>query len=380
MKSRRLLFIINVDWYFNLHWLARAEAAKAEGFDVHIAAHFTDSTMRHRLEQQGFSTHPLLLHRKSMNPFKDLATKRQISRLIKHVNPVLVHSITVKPNIYAGAVCKRLGVKQVMSVTGLGLAFSSNKLKARLSRKVMTSFYRHAAKNDQLRIIFENSDDEQCFKVEGIGKTGERVVIAGAGVDLSFFKYQVEVEPEVPVILFAARMLWDKGIGDLIRACEILKGRGVEVRLDVAGIIDHESQSAIPESQILEWHNNGNLNWLGQVDDMVKCIGESTLVALPTTYGEGVPRVLIEAAAIGRPIVATNVTGCRDIVQHEKTGFLVSPGSPSEIADKIELLVRDKVLRRKFGLSGRKLVEDVFSQKMVIEKTLEVYSSLLKTH
>ncbi len=380
MMGKRLLFIINVDWYFKLHWVARAQAAKNAGFDVHIAAHFTDLTICHQLEKQGFSTHQLLLHRKSMNPFKDLATKRQISRLVKHVNPVLVHSITVKPNIYAGAVCKRLGVKQVMSVTGLGLAFSSNKLKARLSRKVMTSLYRHAAKNDQLRIIFENSEDEQRFKAEGIGKAGELVVIAGAGVDLSLFRYQVEVESEVPVILFAARMLWDKGIGDLIHACEILKGRSVEVRLDVAGIIDHESQSAIPESQILEWHRNGKLNWLGQVDDMVKCIGESTLVALPTTYGEGVPRVLIEAAAIGRPIVATDVTGCRDIVQHKKTGFLVPPDSPEEIADKIELLVRDKVLRRKFGLGGRKLVEDVFSQKNVIEKTLEVYSSLLKTH
>lgn len=377
MKNKKLLFVINVDWYFKLHWLPRAIAAKEAGFSIVVATHFTSPVIRTELRALGFKLIPLFINRKSLNPAIDFITCRCISKLIERENPDIVHSITVKPNVYAGLTCSKRKVAQVMSVTGLGLSFSSEKLQSKISKKIITKLYKKAASNTQSHILFENQDDMALFFKLGIADKERLTVIDGAGVNLVEYSYQEESFDEIPSILFAARMLWDKGIKDLITAAAFLREKGLLFKLNVAGILDEQSSAAISEAQIQEWHKQGDINWLGEIKDMPQLISQSNIVCLPTAYGEGVPRVLIEAAAIGRPIVTTNVNGCRDIVLNNQSGFLVPPNNSKELAAALEKLLLNKEMRLKFGKQGRKLVEKKFCQKIVIKRTLDIYNKLL---
>lgn len=375
MEGSTLLFVVNVDWYFKLHWIARARAAKKVGFHIHIATQFTDSKILSNFHELGFITHPIKLRRGSMNPIHEYFSYKEINKTIRSVKPDLIHSITVKPNIYAGITSKSLKINQVMSVTGLGRAFSSSTFKANIARKLIIFLYRLLCSNNKVRIIFENHDDKSLFESSHISNSDNLIVIPGAGVDIDYFKY-VQETPSLsprPVVLFASRMLWDKGIKDLVNAVRLLKERGVHLQLNVAGIIDNDGVGAVVKSQIFNWHDDGDINWLGQVDDMVSVLKNSSIVVLPTTYGEGVPRILIEAAAVGRAIVATAVVGCRDIVQDGKNGILVEPHSPEEIANALESLLLSYDLRCKYGEAGRELVENNFSEEKVIAKTLRVY-------
>lgn len=377
MQNKKLLFIVNVDWYFKLHWLPRAIAAKEAGFDIIVATHFTSPAIRTELRKLGFSLRPLFLDRKSINPAKNLITKQRIAKLIDKVSPDIVHSITVKPNVYAGLACTQRNIIQIMSVTGLGLSFSSKKIKPRISKKIIKFLYKKVAKNPLSHILFENDDDRDLFYRFGIADKSRLTTIAGAGVNLIEYPYREELESESPIILFAARMLWDKGLKDLISAANILRKKGFVFKLSVAGILDEESSAAIPETQILQWHKQGDINWLGRVNKMPELITNSSIVCLPTCYGEGVPRFLIEAAAIGRPIVTTDVSGCRDIVKNGESGILVPQNNANELAIALESLLLNKNKRRDCGFKARQLVEGHFSQENVVKCTLAIYNRML---
>ncbi|MFL0796702.1 MAG: glycosyltransferase family 4 protein [Cellvibrionaceae bacterium] len=375
-KGKTLLFVINADWYFKLHWLARAEAARAEGYNVHICTGVSDEKIPDFLEGRGFAVHPIEINRKTLSPLINISALLAIRKVIKAVQPTLVHSITVKPNLFAGLVCGLSKTPLVMSVTGLGRSFSGSHFSDRLARFVITKTYRFICKHRNVRVIFENGDDLSVFKNQSISTPDKLVLIPGAGVDLEEYAYQPEGAQSTLKILFAARMLWDKGLPDVISAVKKLREKGVDVELKVAGILDYDNSAAIPEGKILEWHKCGDIFWLGQQDDMVSLIADSSVVVLPTTYGEGVPRVLIEAAAVGRPLIATDVAGCRDIVEDGKNGFLVRCNQPDAIAVSLEKLLNPE-LRREQGKAGRVLVEGKFAQPKVIEKTLNVYGQVL---
>lgn len=373
----KLAYIINVDWYFSLHWLDRALAAREDGFEVHLITDFTDQANYENLQQKGFICHKISLDRKTMNPFKDLKTFLHIFSSLKSVKPDIVHCITVKPNIYGGIAARFLGMKTILNITGLGLAFSSRTLKASAARHIIKILYKLAANRQSCKIIFENNDDRKTFFATGIGRKENLHVIAGSGVDTNLFSFIPETKRSVPILLFAARMLWDKGLADVVAAAEILTEKGIAFRLEVAGIIDESSQNAIPLSRIHQWHDAKKLYWLGEVKNMPELLSKANIIVLPSSYGEGVPRILIEAAAVGRAIVTTDVTGCRDIVKDGENGFLVEPRSPHQLAEVLEKLLADQALRQKFGKKGRSLVEDVFTQEKVIKKNMALYNSFL---
>ena len=374
--KKRLLYVINVDWYFCLHWLARARAAQKAGYEVHVATRITDSQYHLVMNAQGFHVHPIHLGRKSINPYQELRSKREISTLIKAVSPALVHAITVKPNIYAGAACRKLKIPCVMTVAGLGSVFSSRGWKKELAKRVITRGYRRVLRNNhQATLIFENQDDAEFFITQRLATAAQINVIPGAGVDTKQFAYQPPREVQLPYrVLFAARLLWDKGLAELIEAVDIMRGKGLVVELLVAGIVDHDNSNAIPLRQVEQWHAEQKINWLGQIKAMAKLIASADVVALPTTYGEGVPRILIEAAAIGRPIVATDVTGCRDIVKNGGNGILVPPWDVNELSIALEKILNSAELREKLSVAGRKLVEMSFCQEKVIDSTIKVYN------
>jgi glycosyltransferase involved in cell wall biosynthesis len=374
--NRLLLYICNVDWYFQLHWLPRALAAKAAGYDVHLLTNITRTECADELANTGIILHDIPLSRRSRNPLHELSYLKAAYQAINHINPDLVHTITVKPNIYAGSVCRYLKIPVIMSITGRGQVLSDEKRS--IIDYLVKLLYRYASKNAESLLLFENHEDRQFFLQQGIGNPNKLHVISGAGVDTNEYAFNlpVEKEHEPLTILFAARMLWNKGLQDLIEARRILRSRGKDIVLKVAGLIDKDNVDAISIKQIHQWADDGEIEWLGQRSDMIDLITSADVVALPTTYGEGVPRILIEAASVGRPLIATDVPGCRDIVHHEKNGFLVKPNSAEQLADAIERMT-DYQVRSDFAQYGRNLAEQTFCQSHIIRETLSVYEQLL---
>lgn len=373
---KKILFVINVDWYFRLHWLERAEFFKNKGFDVTVVTNFTDVNIQNELIEKGFECFDVSLERNGLNIFKEIKTVFRLFWLMCKIKPSITHCITIKPNIYVGLLNAFLFKKPIIySVTGLGAVFSSKEYKFILLRRFVVCLYRFISSHKS-RFVFENNDDYILFHEENILRFKNGIVIKGAGIDLDIFHKST---PEsTKTVLFAARLLKDKGLNVLVSAKKLLEIKGLDFKLKVAGIIDLDVSSAIPLTEINAWHKNGDIEWLGNVKDMPALIKSCDIVCLPTTYGEGVPRILIEAASCQRAIIATNVSGCREIVVNGVNGLLAEPGSIESLSECLEVLLLNESQTLAFGIAGRLIVEAEFSQNMVFEKTLCVYRELIE--
>ncbi|EKO3436012.1 glycosyltransferase family 4 protein [Vibrio fluvialis] len=375
MCNKKLVFIINVDWYFRLHWIERALYFQQQGYEIHVATFFSDERILNELEKLNFICHDFELKRKSINVFSEIFVLVKMKKLIFSIDPSLIHCVTVKPNIYVGFLNRLFFNKPIIfSVTGLGAIFSSKNIKFKIIKFLVKYMYRYISTTTS-KFIFENNDDFLQLKNEKVLRHDNGVVIKGAGIDLT--RFYVTPVPFNQTVLFAARLLKDKGLFELIEARRLLMKEGVRFTLKVAGLIDNDVSSAISISEIEKFHQAGDIEWLGSVADMPSLIQSCDIVSLPTQYGEGVPRILIEAAACGRAIVATDVVGCREIVTPDCNGELVEPGNVTALARALLKLLNNKVLLSNYGEAGRLKVENEFSQEMVFEKTHAAYRELL---
>jgi len=373
--NKTLVFVINVDWYFRLHWTERADFFRSQGYTVHIISNFTNSEIKQELISHGFICHQITMKRKSVNFLHEIRVLLSLKKLLAEIKPDLIHCVTVKPNVYAGIINLIHFQKPIIySITGLGAVFSSTSLKFTILRLLTRAFYKIISTTNS-RFIFENSDDYQLFNQLGILKHSNGIVIKGAGIDLE--RFLPSPPPCNQTVLFAARLLKDKGLNHLVAAKKALSLRGLDFTLNVAGIIDNDVSAAIPLEQIERWNEAGVIRWLGNVSDMPNLIRENDIICLPTTYGEGVPRILIEAASCQRAIVTTNVVGCREIVSHGYNGLLVKAGDVNSLADALEQLLTKGELLEQFGKHGREKVKNEFSQEQVFNQTQEVYNKLL---
>ncbi|WGK81274.1 glycosyltransferase family 4 protein [Vibrio aestuarianus] len=373
--NKKIVYVINVDWYFRLHWLERAEYFQSLGYNVHIISNFSSDGIKNELASKGFICHQLSVKRKSVNLLREIGSIFRLKRILDGIEPELIHCVTIKPNIYTGLLNRLFFYKPIIySVTGLGAVFSSNSIKFKLLRRIITTLYKSIS-SSKACFIFENNEDYKLFDELDILKYGNGRVIKGAGIDLT--RFSPSLAPLNQNVLFGARLLKEKGLGCLVKAKQILESKGVKFTLNVAGIIDNDVSSALPLSQIEAWASNGDINWLGNVKDMPSLISQNDVVCLPTAYGEGVPRILIEGASCQRAIVTTNVTGCREIVDHGYNGYLVLPNDPQSLAYYLQVLLENPSKLIKFGENGRKKVEQEFSQEMVFEQTHNVYQELL---
>jgi glycosyltransferase involved in cell wall biosynthesis len=377
--SGRLLYIVNVDWYFSLHWLARACAARDAGYEVHVATCCTDTKNFERWKNLGLTAHHIPFDKISTNPFKETVCLCKLKRLIRSLSPTLVHCVTIKPNIYGGLLGILFGIPSIKSVTGLGAVFSNPGFRFLILRKLVLLGYRLIDRLGKGTFIFENDEDRRFFKDQAVAVRQPTELIRGAGVCLDTFPFRKPTAKNGTTILFAGRLLKDKGLEMLVDAVTRARQRGISLDLEVAGILDGNAVNAISQEILDAWHRRGLVRWLGEIRDMPELIARSDVVALPTRYGEGVPRILLEAAATGRALIASDVAGCRDVVIDGVTGLLVPPDDVLALTTAIIELAGNPVKRKKMGDAGYAMVRQRFSESLVVAETLNVYAKMLSS-
>jgi glycosyltransferase involved in cell wall biosynthesis len=372
MESRRmkLLYLLADDAFFWSHRLSMARAARAEGYAIHVAA--PENGYRRRIEAEGFRFWPVRL-RKSLNPVTGLLGWLDVLRVYRTVQPDLVHHVSMRPILWGGAASRLARVPAAVNlITGLGYVFISG---PRWLRWVVEKGYRFSLSSPGATSVFQNPDDQRLFLDRRMAMPERCLLIPGDGVDMEVFAPRPEPAGQ-PAILLASRMLWDKGVGELVAAARTLRRRGVPHRIVLAGVPDRGNPAAVPEAVLRGWQEEGIVEWPGHVADIPAALGACAIACLPS-YREGVPRALLEAASCARPIVATDVPGCRDIVQHGVNGLLVPPRQAELLADALEALLRDPARRRAMGEAGRRIVAARFSDQIVNRATLDLYSNCL---
>lgn len=376
-REPKVLFIVTEDWYFWSHRLALAQAARDAGFKVAVAT--SPGQLSEAIRGEGYGYFPLRLKRNGKNPFGELLSVAELILLYRRFRPDLVHHVALKPVIYGSMAAIVARVPAIVNaVAGLGHTFAGQSAHKRTLQSLLTIACRTAFSRRNTATIFQNPDDLRLFAQRGLAKENRYALIRGAGVDTSRFRPMPEPQGRVTILL-PSRMLWDKGVGQLVDAARILKNLQPNFRVLLAGRLDPCSAASIPEWQIREWEKENLVEWLGNMDvsEMPGLYARSHIVCLPSSYGEGIPLALIEAASCGRPIVTTNIPGCREIVRHNHNGILVPPRDTATLVQALHVLMSNPGMRRDMGQKGRQTVLEGFTQELVVSQTLEVYNKLL---
>jgi glycosyltransferase involved in cell wall biosynthesis len=370
----KLHFVVNEDWGFISHFYERAVAAQASGFTVEISAHCGEK--KKVLEDAGFTMHPHEISRSGTNPLIEIQNLFKLVSVFRKSQPDIIHLIALKP-IVIGAIAARIyGKAQVVCAPiGMGYLFSSNDRKARFLQPVIRFMLRRILSLRNTQVIIENDEDCETLITGKFVKNTNIQVIKGAGVALNSYPAVLE-NFDTQVITMFARVLRDKGVLDFVNAAGIVKKQFPNSVFQLAGDCDPGNPTSFSESEVRSWESAGYIKWLGYRTDVPKLLAASNIVCLPS-YREGLPKTLIEACAAQRAIVATDVTGCREVVAHGLNGFLVPVRNPAKLAEAISQLLGDQVQRTAFAKNGRVRAENEFASSIVIERTLAVYKKVL---
>ncbi len=370
---KKLLFVVSGAKFFLSHRLTLAQAAKNAGYKVHVAT--PPSEFIQNIREAGLIYHPIMMDRGGLNPIKDIASLISLYRLYRKIKPTIVHHVTVKPILYGGLAARLARVPGVVhALTGLGYIFISESRAIARLRGLIQRAYRIAFRHKNLRAIFQNEEDQGQFISRKIVDPKNCILIAGSGVCMSTFTPSEEAL-ETPLVILASRLLWDKGVAEFVEAARILKKKNIPSRFALIGEGDEANPASIPKQQLEAWSAEGVVEWWGERFDVPEIMKQAHVVCLPS-YREGLPRVLVEAAASARAIITTDTPGCRDVVRHGENGLLVKPRNSEELASAMEVLINDVELRKKMGSRGREMVEEKYSLTRIIDQTLRVYEDL----
>lgn len=375
-RQRTLLFFVTEDWYFCSHRLPLALAAKKVGFNVSVVTRVRSHG--EQIKAAGLRLIPLELSRRGINPLKEPQLISRLTSIYKAEHPDIVHHVALKPVLYGSIAAWIAKVPfAVNAMAGLGFLFSSRSFKARAARPLVMLLFRFLLNRQRSRIILQNPDDVRLMCDSGTLNRDRISLIRGSGVDI--LEFVVNPEPAgVPLVILASRLLWDKGVGEFVEAARLLKQQSVSARFALVGEGDAENPTTIHDEQLTNWQKEGVIELWGRREDMPTVLARSHIVCLPTSYGEGVPKVLIESASCGRPIVTTDSPGCREIVQNGLNGFLVPICDARAVADALKKLIDSPELRQKMGERGRTLVEKQFSLNKVNDETIALYKELVQ--
>jgi glycosyltransferase involved in cell wall biosynthesis len=377
----KLLFLVTEDWYFCSHRLALARAARDAGFAVAVATRVRAHGEAIRAE--GFALHPLAWRRRGDGLFGAPRAIRAITGLYRAELPDIVHHVALKPVLFGG-IARRLAFPRtadrrpatVDAVMGLGSGFSTTAPAARLRRRALGKALRLIAGSGESWVVAQNPEDRTALAELGIDPS-RIALIRGSGVDTNHFVPLPEPETSTITVALVARMLRDKGVLEAVAAIRRLRARGLAVELVLAGPTDPDSANSLGAETLRSLAAEPGIEWLGRVADVCTVWRRAAIAVLPSTYGEGVPKTLLEAAACARPVVATDVPGCREAVRAGETGVLVPPHDIDALAEAIAELAADPARRRAMGQAGRALIEQQFTDAIVARETLALYSTAL---
>jgi len=329
------------------------------------------------IEAAGAELVPTRLRRGFRNPVSEFLGLINLVRIYQRRKPDLVHHVTPKSSLFGSFAAWLTGVPGVVNaLAGLGYLFASRGLTARILRPAVSLAFRFLLGRGRSRVIVQNEDDLAFFS-DVIGIDSEKVVlIRGSGVDISEFRPGNSLPTEKIRVCLVARMIWEKGIRETVAAARKMMARRDDIEFILVGASDTESPSGVPEEDLRAWHEEGIITWLGHVDDVASLLTSCHVALLPTYYKEGFPKSLLEAAACGLPVVATDVTGCRDICRDGVNGLLIPPRDTDAIVEAVMRLADEPDLRVRFGQESRRLVETRFSEEIVVEQTMALYRAV----
>lgn len=359
----RLAYLVTEDWYFVSHRLALAVAAQEAGYEVIVITRC--GAKCGAIRAAGIEVVPFEMERRGLNPFTLLREVWQLSRLYRRLQPDLVHHVALRPVVVGGLAARLAGVPRVVAaVAGMGYAFTAGRggwLAWMLRQLLRLALARGV-------VIVQNPEDANAIARLGVERQRIRL-IPGAGVDVTVFTTAPEPS-EPPVVMLAARLLWDKGVGEFIEAARALRSLA---RFVLVGPLDSGNPVCVPKPTLDAWVEEGIVEWWGERDDMPAVLHAAHIVCLPSSYREGLPKGLLEAMACGRPVVTTDAPGCRDCVRDGDNGLLVPVRDAARLTDAIARLIADPLLRQRLGARGRERAVAEFSQEKVIDETLAVY-------
>jgi glycosyltransferase involved in cell wall biosynthesis len=361
----------NTTWYLYNFRRGLIRGLLEHGHEVVIVS--PEDEYSERLRQEGCRFIGLPLDNKGTNPVADFCTFLHFLRTYRRMRPLLVFHNTIKPVIYGSLAARCLGIPTINTVTGLGSVFS----KRGMIQKIVCCLYKFSQARAK-KIFFQNHEDMMLFMQQGLVPTACVERIPGSGVDISRFRPSPKAPGESTVFLMVSRMLWEKGVGEFVAAARLMRERHPSTCFRLLGYLDVESPTAIPHEQMEQWMREGGIEYLGSTDDVPTAIAQADCVVLPSYYREGVPKCLLEGAAMEKPLIATDNVGCHDVVVDGKNGFLCRPRDVQDLVRAMErLLSLSADQRAELGRAGREKVQREFDENVVVRQYLSALTEAL---
>ena len=374
--GKKVVFVVNAEWFLVSHHLSLALALQDAGYEVTLAAAIERNTMS-AITATGLPFIELKkMTRGSMNPVGQLVSILELYRIYRRERPDIAHHVTIKPVLYGSLAAMLAGIESIVNwIPGLGLWFVGRTLKVKVVRFFLRQAYRLAFLRKSTIVIFENEENRQLFIDSKTVRPEQANVVFGSGANHEFFT-PTDDPDGIPVVGLAGRLLENKGVRTLVEASRLLKQRGIQFRAVLIGIPDDKNPDSIPEDLLREWEREGVIEWWGLQDNMIEVFKKLNIFTLPSTYGEGIPKALVEAALCEKPLITTDIPGCREIVCDEENGFVVPIRDSEGLAHALEELITNPKLRVEMGKRGREIALTKFTEKRSRERLQEIYSHI----
>ena len=368
-KKKKILFILNVDYFLLSHRLPIAIEAIKKGYEVHLAAQTTNASKE--IKKHNIKVHSIRISRSSIKLNEIFITLIDIFKIVKKINPDIIHLISIKPVLLGGLILHfiRSRAKIIISISGLGFVFSNKDFKTSIIKFLSNLLYKIAFKHKKMICIVQNKDDFFFLrKLTSLPESNYKL-IAGSGVDLEKFSISKVNNNNKPIILFPARLVISKGIVNFLEASIALKN---EARFVIVGKYDKDSRDGLNEKDLELYINKNYIEYWGYSENMHLVIPKSTIVVLPS-FREGLPKVLCEAAACGKPVITTNVPGCREAIIEKETGLLIPKDDTAALVKALKSLLNNPKYLVQMGQKGRELAESKFNIRHIVKRHMEIY-------
>lgn len=371
MKQKTILISINATWNIVNFRSGLIAALRQSGYRV-LALAPPDACIG-RLEALGVEYAPIEMDRKGVSPAADLRLLWRYWRALRRLRPDLFLGWTPKPNIWGSLAAHALGIKVINNVSGLGTAF----MRPGALMRIVTSLYKRAFRRSKT-VFFQNEEDMALFLERRIVRPQQARLLPGSGIDLERFRPAEAAEEEESFsFLLIARLLWDKGVGEYVGAARLVRAEAPEARFRLLGFLDVANRTAVPRSDVESWVAEGLIDYLGESDDVRPHVAAASCILLPS-YREGLPRTLLEGAAMAKPLIATDVPGCRQVVDHGSNGLLCTVRDPRSLADAMLTMLRmTPEARKAMGAAGRRKVESEYDEKITVARYLDAIGDAL---